>query len=316
MMNENILEKFLSINEEEQQILDGNSDVVRMFFKDKYLIDTKLMIQEGKLIAIRKNHRFIDFPPHVHDYIEVVYVCAGEMTHIVNGNTVKLKAGELLFLGKNAIHETKRAEYDDIAVNFMILPQFFDKTLDMLGEEETPLKRFIIDYLGSSSSGADYLHFKVTDVLPVQNLVENLIYTLVSDTSNKRNIDQITMGLLILQLLNNTDRLSLVDESDSLLVEIFRFIEENYVSGELSTLAEKMHFDLYWLSREIKRKTGKTYTELLQEKRLSQATFLLKNTKMNISDVSYSVGYENISYFHKIFSKAFGMSPKKYRDCN
>ena len=315
MINEKILGKFLPINEEERQILEGNPEIVRMFFKDKYLIDTKLMIQEGKLIAIRTNHRFIDFPPHVHDYIEVVYMCSGEMTHIVNGNPVKLKAGELLFLSTDAIHEIKRAEMNDIAVNFMILPQFFDKALDMLGEEETPLKRFIIGSLGSGSMGADYLHFKVADILPIQNLIENLIYTLVSDTPSKRNIDRITMGLLILQLINHSDRLSLEDESDSLLVEVFRFIEENYATGELGTLAAEMHFDIYWLSREIKRKTGKTYTELLQEKRLSQATFLLKNTKMNVSDISYAVGYENISYFHKIFSKTFGMSPKKYRDC-
>ena len=53
----------------------------------------------------------------------------------------------------------------------------------------------------------------------------------------------------------------------------------------------------------------------MQEKRLSQAAWLLKNTAMRVDDAARNVGYENISYFHRIFAERFGMSPKKYRDC-
>ena len=63
-----------------------------------------------------------------------------------------------------------------------------------------------------------------------------------------------------------------------------------------------------------KKKTGKTYKDLLQEKRLSQAAFLLMSTGMNVSDISVLIGYENVSYFHRIFSRRFGCSPKSYRD--
>ena len=76
-----------------------------------------------------------------------------------------------------------------------------------------------------------------------------------------------------------------------------------------------LHYDVTWLSREIKRRTGKTYTELLQEKRLSQAAWLLRNTRQKVADIGISVGYENLSYFHRIFAQHFGISPKAYRDC-
>lgn len=59
-----------------------------------------------------------------------------------------------------------------------------------------------------------YLHFKVADVLPVQNLIENLIWTIKNDSLNKRSINQITMGLLFVQLLNNTDRVEVGNSSD------------------------------------------------------------------------------------------------------
>ena len=123
------------------------------------------------------------------------------------------------------------------------------------------------------------------------------------------------MGLLILQLLNCTDKLSHENRHDAFLGDVFRYIEENYCKGSLSELAGSLHYDLFRLSREIKSRTGKTYTELLQEKRLSQAAFLLKNTNLKISDISTSVGYENESYFHRIFVSYFGLTPKKYRDC-
>lgn len=317
MISEYIMEKLLMITDEEREILSGKDTIDRSIYmaEERNVINSKKLLEQGKLITIRPNTRFVDFPPHTHDYIEVVYMCSGSTVHIINGNTVTLKEGELLFLSSYAVQEIKRAGENDIAVNFVILPQFFDKSLDMLGEEETPLKRFIIDSLSSKPSGSGYLHFKVSDILPIQNLVENLLYTLISDTTNKRQINQITMGLLILQLIGLTDRLSVEDKDDALLIEVFRYIEENYNSGSLNALASRLHCDIYWLSREVKRRTGKTYTQLLQEKRLSQAAFLLRTTKINVADISVAVGYENISYFHRIFAKHTGLSPREYRIC-
>lgn len=317
MINDAILQKLLPITNEEKAILDGNGDIDRNIYmsKNDNIINSEKLLQEGKLITIRLHTRFIDFPPHSHDYIEVVYMCSGSSVHIVDGTVVTLNEGELLFLSCDAVHEIKKTEREDIAVNFIILPQFFDKALSMLGQEDTPIKSFIIDALGGKTSAIKYLHFKVSDVLPIQNLVENLLYTLISKTPNKRQLNQITVGLLFLQLTAFSERLSVSDKTEALIIEVYRYIEENYKDGSLNTLAQKLHCDFYWLSREIKRKTGKTYTELVQDKRISQAEFLLATTKINVSDISCAVGYENVSYFHRIFTKTTGMSPKKYRNC-
>ena len=78
-------------------------------------------------------------------------------------------------------------------------------------------------------------------------------------------------------------------------------------------LAERLHYDASWLSREIKRKTGKTYTQLVQEKRLAQAAFLLRNTDRNVSDIAYAVGYSDYSVFYKNFLKYHKVSPGEYK---
>lgn len=123
------------------------------------------------------------------------------------------------------------------------------------------------------------------------------------------------MGLLFLQLMNCMDKLETNENAgqQKLMIAVLSYIENNYRDGELTALAESLHYDIYWLSREIKQRTGKTYTELLQAKRLNQAAFLLATTNRNIVDVAAAVGYDNISYFHRIFQKKFGVTPRTYR---
>lgn len=315
MINKDILSHLSEITAEEREILEGRDGIDRDIYMhgEKNIINAEKLLNAGKLITIRPHTRFVHFPEHTHDYIELVFMCSGSTTHIINGEKILLNEGELLMLGRSARQEILAAGKGDIAVNFIILPQFFGNVLNMLGSEETPIKTFLVENLGSRNGDVSFLHFRVSDVLPVQNLIENLLWTLIHDAPNKRNINQITFGLLFLNLLNHTDKLAISVSSQKAVMGVFRYIEENYRTASLSDIANELHYDFYWLSREIKRQTGKTYKTLLQEKRLSQAAYLLKNTNMRIADISVSVGYENISFFHRIFSARYGVSPKQYR---
>ncbi|MBQ8598795.1 MAG: helix-turn-helix domain-containing protein [Oscillospiraceae bacterium] len=304
------------ITEEEQAILDGRQSIDRDIYMQGQdnTINSRKLLSLGKLITLRPHTRFIHFPEHSHDYVEVVYMCSGQIRHIVNGKELLLKQGELLFLNQRVTHEVCRAEEGDVAVNFIVLPDFFSTPLAMIGEEETPLRRFLVDCLCGQNSGSGYLHFQVSHVASVQNLLENLIRTLLSETPNRRKISQMTMALLLLQLLGCTETLVTEDSDEAAVWKVLRYVESHYSDGSLTELGEELHYDISWLSREIKRQTGKTYTQLVQEKRLAQAAFLLRNTDRNVADISVAVGYENISYFHRIFSAAYGKSPKHYRD--
>ena len=90
-------------------------------------------------------------------------------------------------------------------------------------------------------------------------------------------------------------------------------ISGSIIRTGLSELAEQMGYDVYWLSREIRRRTGRTYKELLQEKRMQQAVYLLGNSRIPVTDIIESVGYDNTSYFYRKFRERYGMSPKEYR---
>lgn len=311
-MNESILKSLRTITAEEQAILDGRTTIDRELYMEgrENTINAQKLLSAGKLITLRPHTRFIHFPEHTHDYVEVVYMCTGETVHIVNGNRITLRQGELLFMNQRATHEVCRANEQDVAVNFIVLPDFFNSVLTAIGEEETPLRRFLVDCLCGQSSGAGFLHFQVAGIVPVQNLIENLLYILLQETPNRRKMSQMTMALLFLQLMGHTETLSSQQED---IVRVLSYVESHYAHGSLTELSDTLHRDIAHLSREIKKKTGRTYTQLVQERRLAQAAFLLKNTNRNVDDIAQAVGYENLGYFHRIFREAFSLSPRGYR---
>lgn len=316
-MHQDLIRELSVITEEEQSILDGRQGIDQQLYTEKkeLVVDSEKLLKRGKLIEVRPHTRFVKFPRHWHNYVEVIYMCQGTTTHYIDGNEVVLEPGDLLFLNQNSEQEILPAGEADIAVNFIILPEFFNMAFSMMGTEENTLKEFLVGTLCGKNEQTSYLYFHVADVLPIQNLVENMVWTIFYDMGNKRSCNQITMGLLLLQLLNYMDKMETGSSrfDTELTGNVLKYIEEHYKDGSLSELAELMNYDLYWLSREIKKRTGKTYKELLQAKRMSQAAYLLTSSRLPIADIIESVGYDNTSYFYRKFKERYGAGPKEYR---
>ena len=130
-MKEELLRELARITPEERALRDG-APLDRTLYATGhgFAIEAAKLLRQGQLITIRPHTRFVAFPRHSHDYVEIMYVCAGQTTHLIGGGTpVRLQAGELLFLNQRASHAIQRAEAGDVAVNFIVLPQFFDFAL-------------------------------------------------------------------------------------------------------------------------------------------------------------------------------------------
>ena len=301
-MHQELIREMAMITDEERRILEGKQEIDPQLYTEKkeMVVDSAKLLKKGKLIQVRPHTRFVHFPAHTHNYIEVIYM---------------LEQGDLLFLNQNAVQEILPAGEYEIAVNFIVLPEFFNTAFSMIGAEENQLKDFLVGALCGRDEETSYLYFHVADILPVQNLIENMVWTIFYDISNKRSSNQITMGLLFLQLLNYMDKMEAGGRKfdTEIMANVYRYIEDHFKEGTLSELAVEMKVDVYWLSREIKKKSGKTYKELLQEKRMQQAVYLLINSRIAVSDTIEAVGYDNTSYFYRKFKERYGISPKEYR---
>lgn len=320
-MNPELMKRLEPITEEETRILNGMRTINKEIYttSKEFTIDSKKMLEKGKLIDIRTHTRFVPFPPHKHNYIEIMYMCSGQTTHIINGTTkILLEKGNLLFFNQHSYHEIEAAKQEDIGINFIILPTFFDEVLPMINKNNV-LSNFIVDTLRKNNAQASYLHYKVADVLPIQNLIENLIWALLNKQYNDKQINQTTMGLLFMQLASQTDRIERTGEEQQVnaaVMKVLRYIEENYKEAVLTDLSDEMNLSISNLSKMIKNSTGSTFKELLQNKRMQQAVHLLLTTTLPITDIIYRVGYDNTSYFHRMFQEKYHMSPKEYRNRN
>ena len=87
-------------------------------------------------------------------------------------------------------------------------------------------------------------------------------------------------------------------------------IVTNYREANLSSVARSY---LAYVSECVRAETGRTYKELLQKHRLELAARLLRRSDMTIQQIIAQVGYENTSYFYRLFRAHYGQSPREYR---
>ncbi|MBQ8798480.1 MAG: helix-turn-helix transcriptional regulator [Lachnospiraceae bacterium] len=81
----------------------------------------------------------------------------------------------------------------------------------------------------------------------------------------------------------------------------------------LSYLAEHFNKNASALSHSFSTETGISLTNYIQQERVREAIRLFNTTDFSVSDVSIMVGYQDFSYFSKLFSKQTGMSPRDYK---
>ncbi|MCC8128539.1 MAG: AraC family transcriptional regulator [Clostridiales bacterium] len=317
-MRQELLDALRVITPEEQEILGGDPSIHRDLYTSRreFVVDSDKLLSKGKLIEIRPHTRFAHFPVHRHNYVELVYMCAGTTTHIINQKEqIVLREGDLLFLNQNVYHEILPAGEGDIAVNFIILPDFFKQPVSMI-ERENVLRDFLISAISGERTISDYLHIQAKGIVPVENLMENMIWTLIHRLPGTNSINQTSMGLLLMNLSRFADTINRTDpgqEEQNLVFSVLNYIDTRYRSGTLAEVSAELGQPTYAVSRLLKKHMGSNFRELLQSRKLQQAAYLLDNTALSVDAIMERVGYDNSSYFYRKFRERYGCSPREYR---
>lgn len=103
---------------------------------------------------------------------------------------------------------------------------------------------------------------------------------------------------------------------DDRLIEMLNYIQANYKDVTLDGMAEYFHLSEPYISKYVKEKSGKTFSEHVTHIRLKRAKTLLKNGSMTIENIADAVGYPNVEHFNRTFKKKFDMTPGQYRKQN
>lgn len=97
--------------------------------------------------------------------------------------------------------------------------------------------------------------------------------------------------------------------------EAVAYINENYFEElTLSGLAEKYAVESSYFSRLFKQETGENLMLYIAGKRMEKAKELMQREDINIAEVAFMVGYDDYTYFSKVFKKHTGVSPREYKN--
>ena len=312
-MSEELLSLFYPLSDVERQIRAGQMKPPESQAQEGLVLHRENFLRRGKLIDLRLNYRFCAAPLHSHDFIEMAYVLHGRLTHEIEGKAVEMTEGDLLIMNRNVRHSVALCGQEDIMINFIMLPEYFERAMKLADLEDSPMRRFFFSCILDTDNTPDYLLFNVKEILPLRHLIENMIWSVKNDIPYKQTTNQLTMALLLRLLQYHAGQVRSDMPEYGLIWEIQRYIDRSYRDGSLEEAAEKLHYDYRWMSHEIIRKTGKTFTALMQERRLQQAVYLLKNTGCSVAEIAEQTGYANLTYFYRIFRKAYGITPHQMR---
>ncbi|WP_075602012.1 hybrid sensor histidine kinase/response regulator [Saccharicrinis aurantiacus] len=99
-----------------------------------------------------------------------------------------------------------------------------------------------------------------------------------------------------------------------LMQKIMTIIKDNISNSELNVemLADSVGISRVHLHRKLKELTNQSARDLIRNIRMKQASYILTNKKMNVSEVAYAIGFSSLSHFSSSFKAYYGVSPKEY----
>lgn len=315
LMESYLIEKLSRESEEEIGIKEGEVLNRKIYSAgEDFVVNERRLFTKSDGISVRTHTRYVDFPTHKHNFVEMMIVLLGSITHEVEGERITLSKGEILILNKHASHSIKRSGERDIGVNVIMSDGF-------LGTVSTELSGTIFSSLLKENQKRDgapmYLYFTTGERKYINNAIENLLFELTKDAPE---ISVMTKALsLLLQYLSieNAELLlsgsSTKDKESERRLEIISYVKNNYRTASLDELGEKLYLTPPYLSKIIKDYFGKSFKELVVDERMTKARELLLGTSLPVSDVIRSVGYENESYFHREFKRREGRTPLALR---
>lgn len=140
-----------------------------------------------------------------------------------------------------------------------------------------------------------------------------------SESADFNSLNQLQTALLTIaqQICTKVQKQPLDDESE-MNEKIFSFIQENYHSSQLSleSVAEEVGVSVSYVSRFVKKESGKTFSKYIQELRLKKIKEELIETDLPIKEIIRNNGYYDVSNYTRKFRKIVGVTPGQYREMN
>ena len=256
------------------------------YYETHVMSKLAIILHENKVVA--KEECFLNW----HENIELLYFKEGEGSVSRGSERISVRAGDIVILPANAMHgvSAKRVVYDCL----------------------------IIDRGLSLSAGIDTSNLSFPALVRDRNLGALILKVAEAmRTVEAYRVCAVRGSVLTLLSYLCTHYASAYAESDSRTVEgvkkALRYIRDHVGDSiTMDALARVAGFSKFHFSREFKRVTSHTVVTYLNLVRIEKAKHMLSTGNYNVSEVALLCGFNNLSYFSKIFREQIGVTPSKY----
>ncbi len=254
-------------------------------------------------------------PAHTHDFIEIVYILSGKVTHIIDQKEYEVRRGDILFMNYGCTH----AFYSDQEysyINIIFSPEIMSDKL------VTPENAFSLLFLTAFNEMCSEANFgKISFFGNEQKEVENIIFAMIREYQDKHSSWETVMGnylyILLIKMLRQTELGIEKQEINDMWRELLDYIAANLDSKlSLSALAKKCFYNPSYFSRVFKEKFGMSLTEYIVRKRLELAIDLLCSTELSLDSISQQAGFSDRNSLYHAFARYLNSTPLQYRNKN
>ncbi len=252
---------------------------------------------------------FFEFYWHFHPEFELTFIVKGKGSRIVGNSIEPFETGDFVLLGPNLPHvwvsdEQETGPCEAIVIQF---PESFMQNLLRFPEWNG-----LHDMVTHAGRGLAFSG--------VSNMQKEPFKVQMQQIAESHNIHQLIK--LLLQL-SDLKRFPLSSDSFSTqkppkdttrINAALHFIQMHYLQPiNIKRAAESIHLSESAFSKFFIREMGISFTTYLNELRIAHATRLLLETDKSISNIAFDSGFENLSYFNRVFLHLKRITPMKFR---
>lgn len=249
--------------------------------------------------------------PHRHDdFYEILFITEGSGTHTIDFLSYEIKADTLFFLSPGQIHELHLS--DDIKGYILLFTSayyHFDKT--------NPYKLFELPFFYTLSKGTPPLYLQNGN--EKERLVDLFKKAIEENELSLPDCDEAVRALLDLILIK-CKRLYPKQQDEKtgkgkVLVKRFKQLIEERCQENLTVkeYADALGVTANYLSEAVKHLTGRTSTDLINDRMLLEIKRLLVHTELTVSEIAFRLHFADQSYFSKYFKKLTNQTPNAFR---
>lgn len=252
---------------------------------------------------------------HTHDAFEVAYVAKGTAKLLCGGVRI-MPTGSLCLISPHLSHDVTAGD-DCLLLSVTLSEHTVETTLFRLLRQEGILSDFFRFGLQTARNG--YMLFSNLDSREILMPFCGLFHEFWNRRDYFKEICSAYAELMFAFLLRQSGErhgwINVGVGKNSLLpmLDILKHIQANYKTTSLNETAAMFHYRPSYLSKQIKLNTGKNYSQLIDDLRMTDAKQLLQNTSLKIEEVAMASGFQSAVHFSHSFQKRYGMAPSTWR---